>query len=164
MKHLVILLELTLAGTASCIRAGRGAPGTTLQEATMTARGTFEVTLAPQPPDRDSGGPFSRLFLDKRFLGDLEATSRGQMLGAETAVEGSGAYVALEQVTGTLNGKRGSFILQHNGTMRQGVYTLHVSVVPDSGTDALIGITGRMTIIIEGGTHRYELEYALGGS
>jgi hypothetical protein len=139
MKHLVVLLGLTLAGSASCVRTGRGAPGTTLQEAAMTARGTFEVTLAPQPPEGDAGGPFSRLFLDKRFRGDLEATSRGQMLGAETAVEGSGGYVALELVTGTLNGKRGSFILQHNGTMRQGVYTLHVSIVPDSGTEALMG-------------------------
>ena len=130
----------------------------------MTARGTFEVALVPQPAEGDAGGPFSRLFLGKRFLGDLEATSRGQMLGAETAVEGSGGYVALELVTGTLNGKRGSFILQHNGTMRQGAYTMRVSVVPDSGTDALIGITGRMTILIEGGTHRYEFEYTFEGS
>jgi len=130
----------------------------------MTARGTFEVAVVPQPQDDSAGGPFGRLFLDKQFHGDLEATSRGQMLAALTAVEGSGGYVALELVTGTLNGKRGSFILQHNGTMRQGVYTMHVSVVPDSGTDELTGIAGRMTIIIEGGSHRYEFEYTLGSS
>jgi hypothetical protein len=84
------------------------------------------------------------------------------MLGVETGVEGSGGYVALELATGTLNGKRGSFILQHNGTMRKGVPTMEVSVVPDSGTDKLTSIAGRMTIIIEGGKHSYVLEYTVG--
>jgi hypothetical protein len=84
------------------------------------------------------------------------------MLGAETAVESSGGYVALELVTGKLNGRRGSFILQHNGTMSNGVYMIHVTVVPDSGTDELAGIAGTMTIIIEGGKHSYNFEYTLG--
>ena len=100
---------------------------------------------------------------DKKFHGDLEATSKGQMLGAFTAVEGSGAYVALEQMTGTLNGKKGSFMLQHNGTMRKGSYNMSVTVVPDSGTEELTGISGSMTIIIEGGKHSYVFEYAFEG-
>jgi hypothetical protein len=99
----------------------------------MTAHGTFDVKVTRQPQDDSAGGPFGRLFLDKQFHGELSATSKGQMLGAGTAVEGSAAYVALELVTGTLNGKKGSFILQHKGTMRKGVYEISVTVVPDSG-------------------------------
>ena len=129
----------------------------------MTARGTFDVKATPQPQDDSAGGPFGRLFLDKQFHGDLEAASKGQMLAAGTAVEGSGAYVAFEMVTGALNGKRGSFILQHKGTMRKGVYEMSVTVVPDSGTGELAGIAGAMTIIIEGAKHSYEFEYTLGG-
>jgi hypothetical protein len=127
----------------------------------MTARGTFDVKVIPQAPDDSAGGPFGRLFLDKQFHGDLEGVSRGQMLGAMSAVEGSGGYVALEQVTGTLKGRRGSFILQHNGSMRKNVPTMHVTVVPDSGTDQLQGLEGTMTIVIEGGKHSYELEYTI---
>ena len=129
----------------------------------MTARGTFDVKVTQQPQDDSAGGPFGRLFLDKKFHGDLSATSKGQMLGAGTAVEGSGAYVALELVSGTLNGKQGSFILQHKGTTRKGEYDMSVTVVPDSGTDELVGLAGQMKIIIEGGKHSYELEYTLEG-
>jgi hypothetical protein len=129
----------------------------------MTARGTFDVKVTPQPKDDSSGGPFGRLFLDKQFHGDLEGASKGQMLAAHTAVEGSGAYVAFELVTVMLNGKRGSFMLQHRGTMRKGAYVMQVTVVPDSGTDELAGIAGAMTIIIEGSKHSYEFEYTLGG-
>ena len=129
----------------------------------MTARGTFDVKVIQQPQDDSAGGPFGRLFLDKKFHGDLSATSKGQMLGAGTAVEGSGAYVALELVSGTVNGKQGSFILQHKGTMRKGEYHMSVIVVPDSGTDELVGMRGEMKIIIEGGKHSYELEYTLEG-
>lgn len=129
----------------------------------MIARGTFDVKVTQQPQDDSAGGTFGRLFLDKQFHGDLKAASKGQMLAAGTAVEGSGAYVALELVTGALNGKQGSFILQHKGTMRKGVYTLSVTVVPDSGTDELAGIAGAMKIVIEGNKHSYEFEYTLGG-
>jgi len=128
----------------------------------MTARGTFEVKVTPQPRDDSAGGPFDRLFLDKQFHGELEGTSKGQMLATTKAVEGSGGYVALELVTGKLNGRRGSFILQHKGTMSKGSYIIHVTVVPDSGTDELSGITGTMTIIIEGSKHSYNLEYTFG--
>ena len=127
----------------------------------MTARGTFDVKVTQQPQDDSAGGPFGRLFLDKQFHGDLTATSKGTMLGAGTAVEGSGAYVALELVSGTLDGKQGSFILQHKGTMRKGEYYMSVTVVRDSGTDELVGIDGEMKIIIKGGKHSYELDYSL---
>jgi hypothetical protein len=136
------------------------------KDAVMTnhARGTFDVKVIPQAPDDPAGGPFSRLFLDKQFHGDLDGSSKGQMLGAGTAVEGSAGYVALELVSGTLNGRRGSFILQHNGTMTKGVPTMNVTVIPDSGTDQLTGLAGKMTIVIADGKHAYEFEYTLGGA
>ena len=127
----------------------------------MTARGTFEVKLTPQPAD-PAGGPFGRLLLDKQFRGDLEATSTGQMLGAETAVEGSAGYVALELVSGTLHGRRGTFILQHSGHMAGGVMSMTATVVPNSGTGELAGLSGRFTITLSDGKHFYELEYLLG--
>ena len=163
MKQLIIIFALALAGFAASARTEQAAGKSIQKESRMTARGTFDVKVTPQPQDDSAGGPFSRLFLDKQFHGDLSATSKGQMLGAGTAVEGSAAYVALEVVTGTLNGKKGSFILQHKGTMRKGVYDLSVTVVPDSGTDELGGLAGQMKIIIEGKKHSYELEYTLGG-
>lgn len=163
MKQLVIIFGLTLACLTVWVRADEGAGEFTQKETTMTARGTFDVKVTPQPQDDSAGGPFGRLFLDKQFHGDLQGASKGQMLAAGTAVEGSGAYVAFELVTGALNGKRGNFILQHKGTMRKGVYAMSVTVVPDSGTDELAGIAGAMTIIIEGGKHSYEFEYTLGG-
>ena len=134
------------------------------KEAVVTnhARGTFDVKIVPQPADDPSAGPFSRLYLDKQFHGDLDATSTGQMLAAGTAVEGSAAYVALEIVTGTLAGRRGSFVLQHTGTMNKGEPSLTVTVVPDSGTDQLAGLAGKMAIIIEGKKHSYRLRVHAG--
>ena len=129
----------------------------------MTARGEFDVKVIPQPSDDPAAGPFGRLFLDKRFHGDLDGISKGQMVAARTAVEGSGAYVAFELVSGILHGKTGTFILQHRGTMRRNVPTMEVTVVPDSGTGELSGIAGSMWIVIEGGKHSYELTYTLGG-
>jgi Flp pilus assembly protein TadG len=161
VKTLTILFGLTLAALAVGVRADQGRSKSSKKEVTMTAQGTFEVKVTPQPQDDSAGGPFARLFLDKQFHGELDATSKGQMLGAGTAVEGSGGYVALELVTGKLNGNRGSFILQHTGTMSKGVYLMHVTVVPDSGTDELAGIAGTMTIIIEGSKHSYNFEYTL---
>jgi len=126
----------------------------------MTARGGFDVTMTPKPADEPSS-PFQRLIGDKRFRGDLEGTSRGEMLAWGTPDQGSAAYVALELVTGTLNGKKGTFVLQHRGTMSKGIPTMHVGVVPESGTGELAGIAGTMRIVIEGGKHSYELEYTL---
>jgi hypothetical protein len=100
--------------------------------------------------------------LDKQYHGDLEATGIGQMLTAGTEVKGSGAYAAIEKVTGSLEGKKGTFILQHTGTMRREVPQLAIVVVPDSGTGELQGISGKMKIkFAEGGKHFYELDYTL---
>ena len=162
MKTLAIVLGLALAGLAISVRADAGASESIQKEVTMTARGTFEVKMTPQPPDDGAGGGFERLFGDKQFHGEFDAIGKGQMLATRTKVEGSGAYVALESVTGRLNGKRGSFVLQHKGTMSKGVYQMDVTVVPDSGTDELVGIAGSMTIIIEGSKHSYNFEYTLG--
>jgi len=128
---------------------------------TNHARGSFDVKVIPQPQDDQAGGPFSRLFLDKHFHGELDGTSKGQMLASGTGVDGSGAYVALELVTGALAGRRGSFILQHNGTMQKNVPTLVVKVVPDSGTEQLVGLSGTMTIVIADGKHSYNFEYSI---
>ncbi len=155
MKHLVAYLYMILLVSTS-LQAQK--------EAVMTARGTFDVKVIPQAADDSAAGPFSRLFLDKHFHGDLDGPSKGQMLGAMSAVEGSGGYVALELVSGTLHGKKGTFVLQHNGTMRKNVPNMQVTVVPDSGTDELTGLAGTMTIIIEGGKHSYAFEYTLGGA
>ena len=141
-----------------------GPSDTTPTKESMTARGTFDVKVVPQPPDDAVGGSFSRLFLDKQFHGDLTATSKGQMMGAGTPEKGVGGYVALELVSGTLNGRHGSFALQHSGTMEKGVATMNVTVVPGSGTDQLTGIAGRMTVIIENGKHSYVLEYTIADS
>jgi hypothetical protein len=129
---------------------------------TDIARGTFEVKLTPQPSDRQpEDAALGRLWLDKEFHGDLQATSRGQMLTAMTDVKGSAGYVAIERVRGTLRGRSGSFVLQHTGMMTRGAPTLTITVVPDSGTEGLASLSGRMTIIITDGKHSYELEYAL---
>ena len=162
MKTLAIVLGLTLACVAISVRADAGASESIQKEVTMTARGTFEVKMTPQPQDDGAGGGFDRLFGDKQFHGELDAVSKSQMLAARTAVEGSAGYVALELVTGKLNGKRGTFVLQHKGTMRKGVYNMDITVIPDSGTDELVGIAGKMTIIIEGSKHSYNFEYTLG--
>jgi hypothetical protein len=125
---------------------------------TTRASGTFEVKLTPQATDAPQLG---RMALDKQFHGDLEAASRGEMLAMGTAVEGSAGYVAMELVTGTLHGRAGTFSLQHSGTMNRGAPTLTISVVPDSGTGELAGLSGTMKIIIEGGKHSYEFDYTL---
>ena len=127
------------------------------------ASGSFDVKTTPQPAQDGTGGPtLGRFVLSKQFHGDLEATSEGQMLTASTAVEGSAAYVAVERVTGTLGGRRGSFSLQHTGVMNRGVPELKITVVPDSGTDDLIGLAGTMAIdITPDGKHSYRFDYTL---
>jgi hypothetical protein len=127
---------------------------------TKRASGTFEVKLDPQAPDEKSPN-VGRMLLDKQFHGDLEGTSKGQMLTAMTAVQGSAGYVAIEQVTGTLQGRTGTFVLQHSGIMNRSTPNLTISVVPDSGTGQLQGLAGKMDIQIEGGKHSYVFEYTL---
>lgn len=124
------------------------------------ASGTFEVTLTPQ----ETGGAtdIGRMSIDKQLHGDLEGTSRGQMLMVATPTQGSAGYVAIERVSGTLLGRKGSFVLQHHGLMTRGEGKLIVAVVPDSGTDQLAGMSGTLSIeIAPGGEHSYTLDYAI---
>jgi len=128
---------------------------------TMHATGPFDVRVTPQD-DKSDDPLLGRMALDKQYHGDLEGTGKGQMLTAGTSVKGSGAYVAIEKFTGTLKGRSGTFVLHHLGTMTQNVPQLSVSIVPDSGTGELKGISGKMTInIAAGGKHSYDLEYKL---
>jgi hypothetical protein len=128
----------------------------------MTAAGPFEVKVIPQPPGE--GAEIGRLTLDKKFHGDLEATSKGQMLAFSSSVKGSAGYVAMEQVAGTLQGRQGTFVLQHSGTMTRGNGQLTVTVVPDSGTAELKDLSGTMRIDIAGGKHSYVFEYTIAGA
>jgi len=125
------------------------------------ATGTFDVKLTQQSIDEDSGTTLGRYAMEKQFRGELDATSKGEMLSAGTETKGSAGYVAQERVSGTLAGRSGSFVLQHTGVMNRGAPGLTITVVPDSGTGALAGITGTMNIIIEAGKHSYELDYDL---
>ncbi len=129
---------------------------------TQHARGPFEVKLVPQSSDvPEEGATLGRMSIDKQFHGELEATSRGEMLTAMTAVKGSAGYVAIERVSGTLHGRRGTFALQHTGVMTRGVPQLVITVVPDSGTGELAGIAGRVDIVITGAQHEYVFDYTL---
>jgi hypothetical protein len=123
------------------------------------ASGSFEVSV--QPLGDGSADPMlGRFLLTKKFSGDLDATARGHMLSAGTAVKGSAGYVALDQVTGSLDGRQGGFVLQHSGSMKRGVPTLSVMVVPDSGTGELAGLTGTLNINIVAGKHFYDFLYS----
>lgn len=127
----------------------------------MQGSGTFTVKLEPQSPAHADSG-LGRMSLDKHFSGDLDAHSLGEMLAFRSAVDGSAGYVAMERVTGTLHGRRGTFVLQHSGTMDRGASTLLVSVVPDSGSDELVGLSGTLAIHIDAqGGHAYTFDYRL---
>ena len=124
--------------------------------------GTFDVKTTPEPMHDAAGtSGIGRLSLDKRYHGPLEASGVGEMLAAMTPTPGSAGYVAMEFVDGTLAGRRGSFFLQHSGTMTRGTPALSVTVVPDSGTGELIGLAGRLDIRIVDGTHYYDFDYTL---
>jgi len=126
------------------------------------ATGTFEVKLTPQIPDgKFEDATLGRMTIDKQIHGDLEGTSKGTMLTAGTDVKGSAGYVAIERVTGALHGRIGTFVLQHIGTMNRGAYQLSITVVPDSGTGQLLGLTGKFNITIADGKHSYDFEYTL---
>lgn len=129
---------------------------------TTRAGGTFEVRLAPLALHDPAADPaLGRMSIDKAYTGGLVATGTGEMLTAMTAVKGSAGYVAIERVVGALDGRVGTFVLQHSGTMDRGGPRLSIAVVPDSGTGGLAGLEGAMAIEIEGGTHSYVLEYRL---
>ena len=129
------------------------------------ATGAFDVKVVPQKPDTQiaRAANLSRLTIDKRFHGDLEGISKGEMLAVQSEeVKGSAGYVALERVTGKLKGRSGSFILQHSATMTRGTPATSVSVVPDSGTGELRGLSGKMSISVAAdGSHSYEFDFRL---
>jgi hypothetical protein len=128
------------------------------------AAGKFDVKLHPQPlADTSADATLGRLSIDKQWYGDLSGSSRGEMLSAVTAVKGSAGYVAIERVTGTLHGRSGTFVFQHTGTMTRGEPQLSVTVVPDSGTGQLAGLSGQLAIKIAGSDHSYEFDYTLPG-
>ena len=127
---------------------------------TKHAAGTFEVKLTPEP-DASGEAVVGRMSIDKQFQGDISGTSKGLMVMAGTAVPGSAGYVALEKVSASIDGKSGTFYLQHHGIMNRGEGNLSVVVIPDSGTDGLTGLSGTMAIKIEEGKHFYEFEYTI---
>jgi len=130
------------------------------------ATGSFDVKVVPQKPDTQiaRAANVSRLTIDKRFHGDLEGISKGEMLAVQSDVKGSAGYVALERVTGKLKGKSGGFVLQHSATMNRGEPDLAINVIPDSGSGELAGIAGKMTIKVDAdGAHTYEFDFKLDG-
>lgn len=131
------------------------------ETAMHSAKGPFDVSTKPVEQDKGEGSTLGRFSLDKTYHGALEATGKGEMLTVGTEVPGSAAYVATERVVGTLDGRTGGFALVHRGSMRGKDMSMAIDIVPDSGSGALKGITGRLVITVVEGKHQYELEYAL---
>lgn len=164
MVRMAICLSLIVWGASA---PAQNAASTTKEAAvTHHATGSFTVKIVPQKPDNPpaEAANLGRMSIDKEFHGDLEGTSQGEMLSMLDRASGSGGYVAMERVTGTLGGHRGSFALQHNATMDHGAPMLHIIVVPGSGTGELAGLSGTMKIRIEGGQHFYDFDYELAGA
>ena len=159
----ILFLFLASIASSEFAQCGAYAPQPRKESAvSQKAEGSFDVKVTPVPADDKSDASIGRMTIDKQFHGDLEGTSKGEMLTAMSSVKGSVGYVAIEKVTGTLKGRKGTFVLQHNATMNRGTPSLHIEVVPDSGTGELEGLTGSMTIKIEaGGKHFYTFEYNL---
>jgi hypothetical protein len=128
----------------------------------MHATGPFDVKITPLDPyNKDEDAGLSRMSIDKQFHGDLEARSKGEMLATMDPAKQSGGYTAIERVTGTLGGRKGSFVFQHSSTMTRGQPKQNISVVPDSGTGELSGLSGSMIVnIVSGGAHSYDFDYA----
>jgi len=163
-KFRISILALSSLLLASACAFAQSAAAPSAQKETVVtkhASGPFDVKVTPQPTSDKSETPLGRYTLDKQYHGDLEATGTGEMLTAGTPVKGSGAYVAIEKVSGSLQGRSGSFVLQHTGTMTNNQPQLTVTVVPDSGTGQLAGISGKMTINMAAGKHSYDFEYTL---
>lgn len=148
---------------AAALALSLGTISSTYGQAPMTRRatGSFDVTITPAADDKAEGSTLGRASLEKQLHGDLSGTSKGEMLTALTSVKGSAGYVAIERVTGALHGRTGTFVLQHSGTMTRGAQQLSLTVVPDSGTGELVGLSGTMKIVIADGRHSYEFDYTL---
>lgn len=129
----------------------------------MKVTGSFEVKLQPLEPytGGKDGIKIGRMSIDKTFSGELSAVSTGEMLSAATPAEGSAGYIALEQVTGSLSGRKGGFVLHHYGVMNRTGSKLLLEVIPDSGTGELTGISGKMLVRIENNEHYYDFDYEL---
>ena len=159
-----VLVSLCLCDSAASPGQPARAPGENQKGAVVTtrARGMFDVQLTPpMAAGSADGAVIGKMSIDKKFHGDLEGSSKGEMLTAGTAVKDSGGYVAIEWVTATLRGRSGTFALQHSGTMTRGAPKLTITVVPDSGTDQLVGLAGKLAIQIADGNHSYDFEYTL---
>ena len=162
MRQLCAILFVCL-GLVICTPAQAQAPSSNAtspakEQKVAHATGTFEVKLTPQI----SEPPIGKMAIEKQWHGGLEGTSKGEMLAAGSGAKGSsGGYVAMEQFTGTVNGRRGSFVLQHSATMTKGAPQLLITVVPDSATDQLVGLSGKLDITIADRKHSYEFEYTL---
>jgi hypothetical protein len=163
-RALVLVLLLALA-PAALAAAGAEGPAVPSKETSMTrhATGPFDVKITPQPFAGPAEDPaLGRMWIEKHYHGDLEATAHGQMLTAGTDTRESGVYVAVERVTGTLQGRTGTFALHHRGIMTKGQPQLEIAVVPGSGTGALAGLTGSLHVTLaEGGQHSYDFEHTL---
>jgi len=152
----VLVLASMVGMTASAVEPAKD------PSMTRHAKGSFNVDLVPLAVNESVADDLrGRMSINKRFSGDLEASSVGEMLTAGTPTRGSAAYVAIERVSGTLHGRKGAFSLYHTGVMDRGAPTLSVRIVPDSGSDELAGITGTLDIIIADGQHAYDLAYTL---
>ncbi|MEJ7812059.1 MAG: DUF3224 domain-containing protein [Gemmatimonadaceae bacterium] len=166
--RVIAAIGLSLAfASPSLAQTHAPAPKSIQTGSAMTARasGSFDVKVIPQgTPDNADPDALGRMTIDKQFHGDLAGTSKGEMLATSTSAHGSAVYVAIERVTGTLRGRSGSFVLMHQGTMTRDAQQLTVTVAPASGTGALVGLAGTMTITIVGKQHLYELEYTLPGT
>ncbi len=162
VRRAVVFVVIGFAATMSAAQVNNPPNQTGVQRVQKIAKGEFNVKIQPLTFEaQPEGSKLGRMSIDKEIKGDLVATTKGQMLSAFGEVKGSAGYVAIEKVEGTLAGKKGSFVLQHTGTMNRGAPTLSVTVVPDSGTDELVGLAGEFKIINEGGKHSYEFHYTL---
>lgn len=149
----LLRLAIPLIGALACLP---------VQAETGRVSGTFDITVTPAaPPIHEGRTAMARMLLDKQYSGELLATGKGEMLTARTDTKGSAAYVAMERVTGTLSGRKGSFVVHHTGSMSGGATELTVSIVPDSGTEELAGISGHMSLKQVERQHYYELDYVL---
>lgn len=160
----VIFVAVVTSTPASTEAQNATTPSSSQKEKVLNshASGSFDVKVTPEAlADKTADATLGRMSIDKQYHGDLEGTGKGEMLTAGSSVKGSGAYVAIERVTCTLAGRTGTFVLQHRGVMAHGSTELTVTVVPDSGTAQLEGISGTENIKIENGKHFYDFEYTL---
>lgn len=161
MKTRNVAQAIALAVAVSCVGLLARPQSTKEPAANAHAAGTFEVKLTPQPPPEGADPSVGRFLSNKQYHGSLEGNSKGEMLSVGSPAKGSAGYVAIEKFAGTLDGRPGTFALQHSGTMNHGEQHLTITVVPDSGTDRLTGLAGSMNIVIAEGKHSYTFDYTL---